>query len=112
METEAVREPLAVGVKTTLIVHVPFTASVAGLTGQLLVWPKSPALVPVMPMVAIVSAPGPLFVTVTACAALVVLIIWLANVRVDGDRPTAGDGPLLVSPVTAEKKAAGLFWLL
>ena len=35
--TEAERDPVVVGVKLTLMVQLPLTASVAGLTGQLFV---------------------------------------------------------------------------
>src|SRR5947209_8344636 len=37
MLTDAVRMPVAVGVNVTLMVHEPFTASVAGLSGQVFV---------------------------------------------------------------------------
>jgi len=73
MDTIPERAPAAVGVKVTLIVQMPDTANVAGLTGQLLVCAKSPALAPVIPMLEIVSRPGPLFVTVIGVAALVVV---------------------------------------
>jgi hypothetical protein len=59
------RVPTAVGVNVTLIVHVPFTASVLP---QLLVCAKSPLTA----MLLIVSAPVPLFVNVTVWAAEVV----------------------------------------
>src|SRR5438132_14229483 len=37
----ALREPVAVGVKVTLMVQVPLAAKVEGLRGQLLVCPRS-----------------------------------------------------------------------
>jgi len=52
----ALREPVTVGVKVTLIVQVPLAAKVEGLRGQLLVCPKSPGLVPVKLMLVIVNA--------------------------------------------------------
>src|SRR6266699_4813635 len=52
----ALREPVAAGVKVTLMVQVPLAARVEGLRGQLLVCPKSPGLVPVKPMLVMVSA--------------------------------------------------------
>ena len=52
----ALREPVAVGVKVTLMVQVALAAKVEGLMGQLLVCPKSPGLVPVKPMLVIVKA--------------------------------------------------------
>ena len=62
---DAERAPAAVGVKVTLTVHEAETASVAGLTGQLLVCAKSGALVPVMAMLDTLSITGPLLVSVT-----------------------------------------------
>src|SRR5438270_2407305 len=47
----ALRDPVTVGVKVTLMVQVPLAAKVEGLRGQLFVCPKSPGLVPVRPMV-------------------------------------------------------------
>ncbi len=73
--TAAVRVPVAVGVKVTLIVQVALAASVAGLIGHVVVWPNSSALVPVIARLLIVSAPGPLFVSVTLCALLVVFVV-------------------------------------
>ena len=49
-------DPAAVGVNVTLIVHVPLAARVAGLTGHVFVWAKSPLFVPVIPMLLIVKA--------------------------------------------------------
>ena len=54
------------GVKVAVIVHVPFTARVLGLMGQLLDWAKSELTVPVILMLAVmVSGAAPLFVSVT-----------------------------------------------
>lgn len=64
----ALRAPLAVGVNVTLMVQL---APAATLDPQLLVWPKSPALVPPIAMLEIVRAVLPVFVRVTLCAALV-----------------------------------------
>ena len=72
---DAVRGPNAVGVKVTLIVQLPLAASVDGDSGHVLVFEKSPAFVPVIAMLPIVNAPGPLFVTVILCAPLVVLVV-------------------------------------
>ena len=52
----ALRDPVAVGVKVTLMVQVALAAKVEGLMGQLLDCPKSPGLVPVKPMFVIVNA--------------------------------------------------------
>jgi hypothetical protein len=72
IETLALRLPLAVGLKVTLIVQFAPAASVLGLRGQVLVCAKSPALVPLIPTLVMVSAAFPLLVSVTVCAPLVV----------------------------------------
>ena len=59
------RVPAAVGLNVTLMAQLALAARVEGLKGQLLVWAKSPLLVPVMPMLVIVSAELPLLVRVT-----------------------------------------------
>jgi hypothetical protein len=68
----AVRAPVALGVKVTLMVQLLPAARVLGLMGQVLVWAKSPLLVPLIPMLLMVSAAFPLLVRLTVCAALVV----------------------------------------
>ena len=72
IEIAAERAPVACGVNVTLIVQLPFTAIDAGLTGQLLVWPKSAIFAPVTEMPVIISALGPLLVKVIGCAVLAV----------------------------------------
>ena len=62
----ALREPVAVGVKVTLMVQVALAAKVEGLMGQLLVCPKSPELVPVKPTLVMVKAAPLGFERVTA----------------------------------------------
>src|SRR5213080_1984435 len=62
----ALRVPVAVGVKVTLMVQVALAAKVEGLSGQLLVCPKSPGLVPVKPTLVMVSAVAVGFESVTA----------------------------------------------
>src|ERR1700674_5026931 len=69
-------------------------AIVLGLSAQLLVRLKSPALVPPTETLAMVSGAVPLLVTVTVCAPLVVLIVWLAKVRLPVLRLTAGAVPV------------------
>lgn len=64
-EILAVRAPVAVGLKVTLIVQFAPPARVAGLMGQVLVWAKSPGLVPLSEMLLMVSAAFPLLVSVT-----------------------------------------------
>ena len=82
----ALRDPMAVGVKVTLIVQVPLAARAEGLIGQLLVCPKSPGLVPVKPMLVMVNAAPLGFESVTAWAALVAPTFWLLKVSVVGAR--------------------------
>jgi len=73
----ALREPVAAGVKVTLMVQVALAAKVEGLRGQLLDCPKSPGLVPVKPMPVMVSAAPLGFESVTALAVLVMPTLWL-----------------------------------
>ena len=73
----ALRDPVAVGVKVTLMVQVPLAAKVEGLRGQLLVCPKSPGLVPVKPMLVMVNATPLGFESITALGALVMPTLWL-----------------------------------
>ena len=60
-----------------MMVQVPLAAKVEGLRGQLLVCPKSPGLVPVKPMLVMVSAAPLGFESVTALAVLVMPTLWL-----------------------------------
>ena len=71
MDTEALRLPVAVGVKVTLIVQF---APAATLAPQVLVCEKSPLFVPVivMPEPLKVSVALPVFVRVTFCEELLV----------------------------------------
>ena len=64
--TEAVRFPEAEGVNLTVIVQEPPAATEAGERGQVVVSPKSPALVPVTEMLVMVKFMLPVFVRVTA----------------------------------------------
>jgi hypothetical protein len=79
----AVRVPLAVGLKVTLIAQL---APAARLEPQLLVSAKSPLLVPVMAMLLMDSAPPLEFESVTVWGALVVPTDWVANVTELGER--------------------------
>jgi hypothetical protein len=82
METEAVRVPLAAGVKVTLMVQL---APAATLDPQELVWANAPAFVPVTLMLEMVKAALPVLLTVTAWAVLVVERDWLPNARLRGE---------------------------
>jgi hypothetical protein len=82
IETEAVRLPLAEGVKVTLIVQV---APAATLDPQVLDWAKSPALAPVRVTLETVKAAFPVLLRVKDFAALVELNGWLAKLRLEGE---------------------------
>jgi hypothetical protein len=73
MVTLALRVPVAVGVKVTLMVQEAPAANVLEPLGQVLVWAKSALLVPLSPILLMVRAAVPLFLRVTVWAALVVL---------------------------------------
>jgi hypothetical protein len=70
--TLADREPFAVGLNVTLIVQLAVGASEAGESGQLFTSAKSPGFVPAIAILVIASAVVPVFLTVTALAALLV----------------------------------------
>ena len=105
MLTLALRVPVVVGVKVTLMLQEAPAVSVLGLMGQVLVWAKSPALVPPRLIVEIVRSALPLLVRVTVCAALVVPTFWLPKLRLLGLRLTAGAG---VTPVPLSVTDCGL----
>jgi hypothetical protein len=92
IDTLALRVPVAVGVKVTLIVQFDPAASVLDPLGHVLVCAKSPLLVPVKPMLLMVKAALPLLVNVTVWAALVVLTCWLPKLKLVGLNVTAGAG--------------------
>ena len=73
------RNPVAVGWNATLTVQFAATASVAGLTGHVLVWVKSPLAAMVM-----VVAAAPLFLIVIARVALAVPTSWSAKAKLTG----------------------------
>ena len=101
MLIEPVCVPVAVGVKVTLIEQVPAAARVAGLIGQVLVWPYWALAV----MLVMVRAAVPQLVRVTDCGALVVFTVWLVKVKPVGDNETAGAG---VVPVPDSVMDCGL----
>lgn len=74
MLTLALRVPVALGLKVTLMVQVAPAASGPEPTGQVLVWAKSVALVPVRLIPLMASGAVPLLVSVMDWAALVVLV--------------------------------------
>jgi hypothetical protein len=84
-ESEAVREPVAQGLKVTLTAQVPLGITVAPVQVSTLL-EKSFASVPLSFTLAIVRFHIPLLVTVTLWAALVVSRAWLGNVRPGEDK--------------------------
>jgi hypothetical protein len=104
IETFAVREPAAVGVNVKLTVQLALAFT---LPPQVLVSAKSPLLVPVIAILERESAAVPLLVSVTFCATLVVFTVWLAKVRLVGDKVTAGVPPAL-APVPVRETVCGL----
>lgn len=88
--TLALRLPVADGENVTLIVQFAPAANVLGLAGHVLVWAKSPALVPLITTLVMVSAAVPLLVSVTVCGELVVVSCWSPKLTLVGFRVTAG----------------------
>jgi hypothetical protein len=76
--TVALRAPVAAGLNVTLMVHDALIARVLDPVGQLLVWVKSPGLVPPNPMLLMLRGAVPVLFTVIVFAALVVPTDWLA----------------------------------
>src|SRR5271163_1106610 len=94
MVMAAVREPAAVGVKVTVMVHDTFGATDVP---QLFDWPKSPGFAPVRVMLERFSAAVPALVSVTLCAALIVPTGLAAKTRFAADKLTAGAAPVPAS---------------
>ena len=89
--TVAERLPTAVGVKVTLMVQLPLAATELP---QVLVWAKSPVLVPPIARLVMVSAAVPVLLRVIVCPELVELRGWLLKVRLPGERLTLGPLPV------------------
>ncbi len=87
----AVRVPGAAGVKVTVIMQL---APAATVLPQLLVWPKSPELVPDNVKPVMLKLAVPLLVRVTACPGLVVPVFWLTKVKVEVERLTVDEVPV------------------
>jgi hypothetical protein len=90
------RAPVAVDVKVTAIVQL---APAATELPQAFVSAKSPALVPVTVMPAILNAVLPVLVSVTVWAALVVLTVWSPKERLPGAMLATGAGGVRAAPV-------------
>jgi hypothetical protein len=96
MLTDAVRAPVAAGVKVTLTVQLPPAGGTLTLVLQAVLVDasaKSPLFVPVILMLVKFSAALPVFVSVTVWAVLVVPMLWLLNVRLVGTKDAVGVPP-------------------
>ncbi len=82
-ERLAVRAPEAVGLNVTLMVQFAFAATELP---QVFVCAKSALFAPVMEIAVRLSGKLPVLVSVTDCAALVVLTIWVKKLRLLGER--------------------------
>ena len=91
MLTDAVRAPAAVGVKMTLMVQLEPTAT---KVPQVLVWTKSPLLVPVRVRLVMPRATLPVFMRVTFCAGLVLFTCWGPKVKLLVERLTEVAGTI------------------
>ena len=93
--SNAVRLPLAAGVKVMLNVQVDPAGSELP---QLLVWAKSPGLAPVIVTLEMLRAPVPALSKVAVPAPLVVPTGRLPRARLPGERPAAGVAPATPTP--------------
>ena len=94
--SNAVRLPLAAGVKVKLNVQVDPAGSELP---QLLVWAKSPGLDPVIVTLEMLRAAVPALFKVAVPGALVVPTGWLPKERLPGARPAAGVPPATPTPL-------------
>ena len=95
MPSVAIRSPAAVGVKVKIIVQLP-VSGICTLTAQVPpVRANSWKFAPVRLKFVIAIGTGPALVSVTDCAALVVLIDWDANATVEGLNITIDSVPAI-----------------
>src|SRR5580658_969896 len=92
MDSLAVNAPTAAGVKVTEIVQLAPAASVAV---QVLVWPKSAALVPVMVTAMPVRVAPPLLESFTVCAVEGIFTGWGRKVRLVASKLATGTAETL-----------------
>jgi hypothetical protein len=104
---EALRFPVAEGVKVTLTVQVLFGATVAPVQESAPLV-KSPAFTPLMATDVIVRPADPVLVTVSVCAELVVLIGWLTKSRGEAEKLTMAAVPVPVKVTTCGGPVAPL----
>ena len=103
MVRDAERDPIAVGVKVTLIVQLdPDLTALPQVSLSL----KSPAFAPPTAIAEIVKGAVPGLLRVIACGGLVLFRVWLVNVRLLTDRladtvPTVPLSPISCGPLNA-----------
>jgi hypothetical protein len=102
MDTVPVLVPLLVGLNAARIVQFAPGATNEGEIGHLLVRTYCALMVTLV----MVRLPVPVLVRVTVCCELVVLITWVAKVRLVGESDTAGVPP---TPVPVSVTCCGLF---
>ena len=87
--SDPVRLPVAVGLNVTVKIQLAAGASCTGGVPHVLVWAKSPES-PVRAIIVTFNAADPLFESVTVWAGLVAPTVSFGNVRLVGERVTAG----------------------
>jgi hypothetical protein len=100
--TAATRLPATVGLNVTLIVQL---LPAATLAPHVLPCAKSPAFVPVTPMLDIASGLPPLLLSVTVCAALVLPTDCVPKLKLLAERLTVGG---VATPVPVSETVCGL----
>ena len=85
MVTVASRVPVVAGVKVALILQVLFGDREEG---QLLVWAKSPLLVPATWIDLIAKLMLPIFWSITVCGALLMPTVWFPKFKLVGESET------------------------
>lgn len=101
IETAADSALVVLGVNVTAMVQLDPAASVDDPDGQVLVWAKSAAFVPLRLILVMVSAAVPLLVRVIVWAPLVVPTFWLPKFTLLGLSVTAGAGAVVAVPESA-----------
>jgi hypothetical protein len=100
--TVALRVPIAIGVKVTLIVQLAPTATELP---HVLVCAKSPALAPVMAMLLMLNVVLPVLLNVATFAGLLWRTRYEPQVRLVAERPTIWALPRALSSAISPQKA-------
>ena len=102
MESDAVRDPIAVGANVTLRLQL---APAATLAPQVLVWAKSPEFAPATVMFDMLKVTLPVLVSVTVCGTVVAAMFSCPNARLEAERLRVVAG---VNPVPFKLTVCGL----